>query len=230
MVELLKCRSEPLGPGLTGTAALSSFGSEHPGVCEPPLCICPLARALPLNRSCPPSSTRAPSVVNSSLTHCYCCCSTGFPAAVEEGIVAGGGAALLHASKTLDAVASKLDNFDQKIGVQIIANALRVPMRTIASNAGVEGAVIVGKVLEMDDHDQGYDAANGVFVNMVKAGIIDPLKVRQRCTSLPPCFPRLTHTLRFLPALPWVSPDAQSSQGRALCWTGAALCPIAAAH
>ncbi|KAG1672436.1 hypothetical protein FOA52_013222 [Chlamydomonas sp. UWO 241] len=98
-------------------------------------------------------------------------------AAVEEGIVAGGGAALLHASKTLDAVAAKLTNFDQKIGVQIIQNALRVPMKTIASNAGVEGAVIVGKVLEMEDPDHGYDAATGVFTNMIKAGIIDPLKV-----------------------------------------------------
>lgn len=67
-------------------------------------------------------------------------------AAVEEGIVPGGGSALLHASKTLDDVKVKLDNFDQKIGVQIIQNALRVPMKTIASNAGVEGAVIVGKV------------------------------------------------------------------------------------
>lgn len=98
-------------------------------------------------------------------------------AAVEEGIVPGGGAALLHASKTLDEVRSKLSNFDQNIGVQIIQNALRVPMRTIASNAGVEGAVIVGKVLEMTDANQGYDAASGTFTDMVKAGIIDPLKV-----------------------------------------------------
>ena len=59
-------------------------------------------------------------------------------AAVEEGIVPGGGSALLHASKTLDEIIAKLDNFDQKIGVGIIQNALKVPMRTIASNAGVE--------------------------------------------------------------------------------------------
>ena len=64
-------------------------------------------------------------------------------AAVEEGIVPGGGAALLHASKTLDEVVAKLDNFDQKIGVGIIQNALKVPMRTIASNAGVEVSVSV---------------------------------------------------------------------------------------
>lgn len=98
-------------------------------------------------------------------------------AAVEEGIVAGGGAALLHAAKTLDAVREKLDNFDQKIGVQIIQTALKVPMKTIAQNAGVEGAVIVGKVIEVEDYQWGYDAATGEFTDMVKAGIIDPLKV-----------------------------------------------------
>ncbi|KAJ9511320.1 hypothetical protein QJQ45_029754 [Haematococcus lacustris] len=98
-------------------------------------------------------------------------------AAVEEGIVPGGGAALLHASKTLDALKAGLDNFDQKIGVSIIESALRVPMRTIANNAGVEGAVIVGKVLEMEDPAMGYDAASGQFCDMIKAGIIDPLKV-----------------------------------------------------
>lgn len=98
-------------------------------------------------------------------------------AAVEEGIVPGGGSALLHASKTLDEVKAKLDNFDQKIGVSIIQNALRVPMKTIASNAGVEGAVIVGKVLELSDPAMGYNAATGEFTDMVKGGIIDPLKV-----------------------------------------------------
>jgi chaperonin GroEL len=98
-------------------------------------------------------------------------------AAVEEGIVPGGGAALLHASKELAAVKDKLTNFDQQIGVQIIANALKVPMKTIASNAGVEGAVIVGKVEELTDPNMGYDAAAGAFTDMVKAGIIDPLKV-----------------------------------------------------
>lgn len=98
-------------------------------------------------------------------------------AAVEEGIVPGGGSALLHASKTLEELKSKVDNFDQKIGVTIIQNALKVPMKTIASNAGVEGAVIVGKVWEMADNQYGYNAASGEFVDMVKVGIIDPLKV-----------------------------------------------------
>ncbi|CAA0839963.1 Chaperonin CPN60- mitochondrial, partial [Striga hermonthica] len=87
-------------------------------------------------------------------------------AAVEEGIVPGGGVALLYASKELDKLPTA--NFDQKIGT---------PVYTIASNAGVEGAVVVGKLLESDNPDLGYDAAKGEYVDMVKAGIIDPLKV-----------------------------------------------------
>ncbi|KAL8158376.1 hypothetical protein AgCh_002899 [Apium graveolens] len=96
-------------------------------------------------------------------------------AAVEEGIVPGGGVALLYATKELEKLPTA--NFDQKIGVQIIRDALKTPVHTIASNAGVEGAVVVGKLLEQDDPDLGYDAAEGAYVDMVKAGIIDPLKV-----------------------------------------------------
>ncbi|XP_008224072.1 PREDICTED: chaperonin CPN60-2, mitochondrial [Prunus mume] len=96
-------------------------------------------------------------------------------AAVEEGIVPGGGVALLYASKELEKLPTA--NFDQKIGVQIIQNALKAPVHTIASNAGVEGAVVVGKLLEQDNPDLGYDAAKGEYVDMVKSGIIDPLKV-----------------------------------------------------
>ncbi|CAK9164592.1 unnamed protein product [Ilex paraguariensis] len=96
-------------------------------------------------------------------------------AAVEEGIVPGGGVALLYASKELEKLPTA--NFDQKIGVQIIQNALKTPVYTIASNAGVEGAVVVGKLLEQDNSDLGYDAAKGEYVDMVKAGIIDPVKV-----------------------------------------------------
>ncbi|CAH8264644.1 unnamed protein product [Arabidopsis lyrata] len=96
-------------------------------------------------------------------------------AVVEEGIVLGGGVALLYASKELEKLSTA--NFDQKIGVQIIQNALKTPVYTIASNAGVEGAVIVGKLLEQDNPDLGYDAAKGEYVDMVKSGIIDPLKV-----------------------------------------------------
>ncbi|XP_071937762.1 chaperonin CPN60-2, mitochondrial-like isoform X1 [Coffea arabica] len=96
-------------------------------------------------------------------------------AAVEEGIVQGGGVALLYASKELENL--QTSNFDQKIGVQIIQNALKAPVQTIASNAGAEGAVVVGKLMEQDNPDLGYDAANGEYVDMIKAGIMDPLKV-----------------------------------------------------
>ncbi|KAJ8540424.1 hypothetical protein K7X08_030343 [Anisodus acutangulus] len=96
-------------------------------------------------------------------------------AAVEEGIVPGGGVALLYASKELETLQTA--NFDQKIGVQIIQNALKTPVHTIASNAGVEGSVVVGKLLEQDNPDLGYDAAKGEYVDMIKSGIIDPLKV-----------------------------------------------------
>eukprot|EP01026_Neomeris_dumetosa_P072829 TRINITY_DN74349_c0_g1_i5.p1 TRINITY_DN74349_c0_g1~~TRINITY_DN74349_c0_g1_i5.p1 ORF type:complete len:451 (+),score=112.24 TRINITY_DN74349_c0_g1_i5:116-1354(+) len=98
-------------------------------------------------------------------------------AAVEEGIVAGGGSALLHATKGLRAIMEKLDNMDQRMGVEIIQNALKVPVVTIANNAGVEGAVIVGKLLEIEDTNVGYDAAVDEFKDMFTAGIIDPLKV-----------------------------------------------------
>ncbi|XP_055813805.1 chaperonin CPN60-2, mitochondrial [Solanum dulcamara] len=96
-------------------------------------------------------------------------------AAVEEGIVPGGGVALLYAARELDNLTTA--NFDQKIGVQIIQNALKTPVHTIASNAGVEGAVVVGKLLDQENPDLGYDAAKGEYVDMIKAGIIDPVKV-----------------------------------------------------
>lgn len=98
-------------------------------------------------------------------------------AAVDEGIVAGGGTALLHASKTLKVLEDSMTIFDQKIGVQIIREAIKMPMRTIAKNAGKEGSVVVEKVLGMSDVGMGYDAATDQYVDMVKAGIIDPLKV-----------------------------------------------------
>ncbi|KAG0584502.1 hypothetical protein M758_3G213800 [Ceratodon purpureus] len=96
-------------------------------------------------------------------------------AAVEEGIVPGGGVALLYASRELDKLPTA--NFDQRIGVQIIQNALKMPAYTIAHNAGLEGAVVVGKLLEQSNLNMGYDCAKGEYLDMVKAGIIDPVKV-----------------------------------------------------
>ncbi|KAM1011117.1 hypothetical protein ACFX13_047254 [Malus domestica] len=96
-------------------------------------------------------------------------------AAVEEGIVPGGGVALLYATKSLENL--HMQNEDQRRGVQIIQNALKAPTFTIVSNAGFDGALVIGKLLEQDDLKMGYDAAKGEYVDMVKAGIIDPLKV-----------------------------------------------------
>jgi len=96
-------------------------------------------------------------------------------AAVEEGIVAGGGVALLHSIKALNDL--KPANEDQKVGIEIIRRALQAPVRQIAENAGADGAVVAGKILESKDTNFGYDAQKGVYGDMVKAGIIDPTKV-----------------------------------------------------
>jgi chaperonin GroEL len=96
-------------------------------------------------------------------------------AAVEEGIVPGGGVALLRAIKALDSV--KGANDDQKIGVNIVRRALQSPLRQIADNAGEDGAVVVGKILDKDDYSFGYNAATGEYGNLVKQGVIDPAKV-----------------------------------------------------
>ena len=96
-------------------------------------------------------------------------------AAVEGGVLPGGGSALLHASKVLDG--EDYDNFDQNIGRDIVQRAIRVPVQTIANNAGVEGAVVVGKLLETSENTQGYDAQNDQYTDMFSAGIIDPTKV-----------------------------------------------------
>mmetsp|Transcript_19540 Transcript_19540/g.59078 ORF Transcript_19540/g.59078 Transcript_19540/m.59078 type:complete len:581 (+) Transcript_19540:83-1825(+) len=102
-------------------------------------------------------------------------------AAVEEGIVPGGGTALLYASKGLVASFKErglIANFDQQVGLAALERAMQEPTRVIVDNAGQEGAVIVGKLLEGDSSSNiGYNAADGVFEDMVKAGIIDPLKV-----------------------------------------------------
>jgi chaperonin GroEL len=96
-------------------------------------------------------------------------------AAVEEGIVPGGGVALLKASKVLDGF--KGDNDDQEAGVAIVRRALQAPIRQIAENAGVEGSIVVGKVLENASPPFGFNAQTEEYVDMVKAGVIDPAKV-----------------------------------------------------
>jgi chaperonin GroEL len=96
-------------------------------------------------------------------------------AAVEEGIVPGGGVALLRASEQLKGIRTKND--DQKTGVEIVRKALSYPARQIAINAGEDGSVIVGKILEKDQYAYGFDSQTGEYGNLVTKGIIDPTKV-----------------------------------------------------
>ena len=96
-------------------------------------------------------------------------------AAVEEGILPGGGVALLRSVEALKRV--RTENDDQKHGVDIVRKAIQAPARQIALNAGADGSVVVGKILEKDQYNWGYDAQSGEYVNMVSKGIIDPTKV-----------------------------------------------------
>ena len=96
-------------------------------------------------------------------------------AAVEEGIVAGGGVALLYAGEALDGLTGAND--EQTIGISIVRRALQAPLRQIAENSGVDGAVVAGKLLEQDDKNLGFDAQNETYVDLIANGIIDPTKV-----------------------------------------------------
>ena len=96
-------------------------------------------------------------------------------AAVEEGILPGGGVALLRASEVLKKI--RTGNDDQKTGIEIVRKALSSPARQIAINAGEDGSVIVGKILEKDQYGFGFDAQTGEYANLVQKGIIDPTKV-----------------------------------------------------
>ena len=111
-------------------------------------------------------------------------------AAVEEGIIAGGGSAYIHASKKLNALIDTLEG-DEKTGATIIAKALTAPLAHIAANAGLEGAVIINKIKE-SEVGVGFDAYKEEYVNMIEAGIIDPVKVTrtalQNATSVASTF------------------------------------------
>lgn len=96
-------------------------------------------------------------------------------AAVEEGIVAGGGVALLYAKAALSKL--KPANRDEEVGIEIIGRALEAPIRQITYNAGIEGSIVIGKLLDQQDTNFGYDAQNNKYVDMVAVGIIDPVKV-----------------------------------------------------
>ena len=96
-------------------------------------------------------------------------------AAVEEGIVPGGGVALLRARSALSGLTGA--NADVTAGISIVLRALEAPIRQIAENSGVEGSIVVGKLSDSKDHNQGFDAQNEIYVDMIKAGIVDPAKV-----------------------------------------------------
>jgi chaperonin GroEL len=96
-------------------------------------------------------------------------------AAVEEGVVAGGGAALLYAARVLEG--KKGGNHDQQVGIDIVRRALQAPVRQIAENAGFDGAVVAGHMLDQKDINYGFNAQKAEYANMIKAGVIDPTKV-----------------------------------------------------
>ncbi len=96
-------------------------------------------------------------------------------AAVEEGVIAGGGVALLYATRAIDKL--RVSNDDQRRGVDIVRRALEAPVRKIVDNAGMDGSVVVGRLLDQKETNYGFDAQKGEYVDMLKAGIIDPTKV-----------------------------------------------------
>ncbi|HKA75536.1 MAG TPA: TCP-1/cpn60 chaperonin family protein, partial [Pseudolabrys sp.] len=96
-------------------------------------------------------------------------------AAVEEGILPGGGVALLRSGEALKRI--RTQNDDQKVGVEIVRKAISVPARQIAMNAGEDGSIVVGKIMEKDQYSFGFDAQSGEYGNLVTKGVIDPTKV-----------------------------------------------------
>ncbi|KAI3716335.1 hypothetical protein L6452_23601 [Arctium lappa] len=102
-------------------------------------------------------------------------------AAVEEGIVVGGGCTLLRLAAKVDSIKATLDNDEQKVGAEIVRRALGYPMKLIAKNAGVNGSVVIEKVLSSDNFKFGYNAATGTYEDLMAAGIIDPTKVVRCC-------------------------------------------------
>jgi chaperonin GroEL len=131
-------------------------------------------------------------------------------AAVEEGIVAGGGVALLRAGKALDGLAL---TGDQLVGLQIVRRAIEEPMRHIASNAGAEGSIVVSKVKEMTG-DEGFNAATEVYEDLVKAGVIDPAKVvRSALQNASSIASLLLTTEALISEIPEGKPDASLAHG-----------------
>jgi len=133
-------------------------------------------------------------------------------AAVEEGILPGGGTALLHASKVL----AKLEgaNNDQTVGIQIIRRAIQVPLRQIAENAGVEGSVVAGRLMDEKNFNIGFDVLSEKYVDMIAAGIVDPTKVVRTALQDAASVAGLLVTTEVMIA-DCPAPDAQSSDPHA---------------
>ncbi|XP_044414479.1 ruBisCO large subunit-binding protein subunit beta, chloroplastic-like, partial [Triticum aestivum] len=108
-------------------------------------------------------------------------CSLCGQAAVEEGIVVGGGCTLLRLASKVDAIKETLENDEQKVGAEIVRKSLSYPLKLIAKNAGVNGSVVTEKVLVNDNFRYGYNAATGNYEDLMAAGIIDPTKVVRCC-------------------------------------------------
>jgi chaperonin GroEL len=133
-------------------------------------------------------------------------------AAVEEGILPGGGVALLRASEALKKL--RTQNDDQKTGVEIVRRALSWPARQIAFNAGEDGSIVVGKILEKDTYAYGFDAQSGEYVNMMSKGIIDPTKVVRAALQGAASIAGLLITTEAMVAeLPKKQPPAMSGGG-----------------
>lgn len=136
-------------------------------------------------------------------------------AAVEEGIVAGGGTALLYASRALENV--KCDNADQQVGVDIVRQALQAPIRQIIANCGDEASIIVGKLLEQQSSTFGYDASTSEFCDLLKQGIIDPAKVvriaLQSAASIAGLMITTEATIAELPEKKSAANDAMGAMG-----------------
>jgi len=133
-------------------------------------------------------------------------------AAVEEGVVAGGGATLFYAARVLENL--KASNEDQQAGVNIVKKAMQSPIRQIAENAGVDGAIVVGKLEESKSNTMGFDAQSMEYVDMFKAGIIDPTKVvRTALIDAASVASLIITTEAIIIADPTVKEDSQSGGG-----------------
>merc|ERR1712064_229421 len=133
-------------------------------------------------------------------------------AAVEEGIVPGGGVALLQASKKLDELV--LENFDQNVGKDLLKQALRMPITSIVKNAGKEGMVVVDHLLRQTDENLGYNAQSGEFVDLIAAGIIDPtLVVRCALADAASIASLMTTTEALIAEIPEKKADAGGKGG-----------------